>query len=135
MVVIHGGETECPVMAEWLKMEDVVGRASTKGNIALIRGSNIDRTTVADNFELLKPLVATLGSLPISKVQFNQHHMHVAQKSQTGQGMRPSLAALEDLVARFLFHCRPRGKPLPKGHLATISICRLLWLALYILLS
>lgn len=35
--------------------------------------------------------------------------------------MRPSIPLLEDLVGRFLCHCRPRGKPLPKCPLAHVN--------------
>lgn len=61
MVVIGGGQVECPVLLEWLKLESVASRAASKGVISLLRGNSIDRTTVCDNYELLKPLVANLG--------------------------------------------------------------------------
>ena len=49
-------------MKEWIKLEAVVSRA-TEGKIALMHGKNIDRTTVANNYELLLPLVANYGTL------------------------------------------------------------------------
>lgn len=61
MVVVEGGDERCPVISEWLKIETLVARAS-KGNIALVRGNSIDRSTVADNYELLSPLVQTYGN-------------------------------------------------------------------------
>ena len=69
MVVLAGDSSdsgkpheECPVMKEWIKLEAVVSRA-TEGKIALMHGKNIDRTTVANNYELLLPLVANYGTL------------------------------------------------------------------------
>ena len=62
MVVVAGEGDECPVMNEWLKLEAVVSRGS-KGKIAHCKSETIDRDTVADNYELLTPLVTHYGTL------------------------------------------------------------------------
>ena len=69
MVVLAGdgsgsgnSHEECPVMKEWIKLEALVSRAAD-GKIALMHAKNIDRTTVANNYELLLPLVANYGTL------------------------------------------------------------------------
>lgn len=67
MVVVAGeGDPTCPVMAEWVKMEELVKRA-TSGRIALCKKEAIDRSTVADNYELLTPLVTHYGILLCNK--------------------------------------------------------------------
>ena len=66
MVVVEGGLEECPIITEWLKLEDVVSRA-TKGKLALCRTDSINRSTVADNHELLIPLLKNLGTLVQTK--------------------------------------------------------------------
>lgn len=64
MVLAEGGD--CPVICEWLKLEAVATRAAS-GTIALVRENNITRTTVADNYELLIPLVTTYGIFPADR--------------------------------------------------------------------
>lgn len=68
MVVVEGGtQIECPVLSEWVKMDELVQRAA-KGHVALVRGKAIDRSTLADNHELLQPLLVQYGNLqPIHK--------------------------------------------------------------------
>lgn len=60
-VVVEGGANDCPVIQAWLQLEGVVERAS-KGHIALCRTDGINRQTVADNHELLKPLLQHFGT-------------------------------------------------------------------------
>ena len=63
MVVVSGeGDAECPIIKEWLKIDELVYRATT-GKIALCIGPSIDRSTVAENHELLIPLVTQFGAL------------------------------------------------------------------------
>lgn len=63
MVVVSGdSDANCPVMQEWLKIDELVARA-TGGKIALCYATCIDRSTVADNHELLIPLVTHFGAL------------------------------------------------------------------------
>lgn len=63
MAVVAGGDSiDCPVMQEWLKLEAVVSRACTCGQVTSVKGNAIDRTTVADNHELLAPLVTHFGN-------------------------------------------------------------------------
>lgn len=65
MVVVEGGAPmECPVMKAWLDLPAVVDRA-TKGKICLVREAEITRTTVADNYELLMPLISEFGLLAV----------------------------------------------------------------------
>ena len=76
MVVVAGDDTskgECPVMKEWVKLEALVSRAAG-GKIALMHSKAVDRTTVADNYELLLPVVANYGpSIYLNIVGILQH--------------------------------------------------------------
>ena len=51
-------------MKAWLDLPAVVDRA-TKGKICLVREAEITRTTVADNYELLMPLISEFGLLAV----------------------------------------------------------------------
>ena len=51
---------KCPVVEEWMEMEELVSRAS-KGTIALVRKNTIDRDTVSDNYEMLAPILTNFG--------------------------------------------------------------------------
>ena len=60
----------CPIIQEWLKLDAVVERAA-KGQIVLAT-SKLSRDTVADNYELLGPLVSELGILAVKHVENSQ---------------------------------------------------------------
>ena len=67
MVVINGdgdaaSALDCPVIKEWMGLEALVERA-TKGQIAVVNGKQLSRDTVADNYELLGPLISHYGIL------------------------------------------------------------------------
>lgn len=67
MVVINGdGEAamaiDCPVIKEWMGLEALVERAA-KGQIAIAQGKKLTRDTVADNHEVLGPLISHYGIL------------------------------------------------------------------------
>lgn len=67
-VVIAGdgqgeGVLECPILREWVKLDAVVQRA-TKGTVALLTSKDLSRDTVADNHEIIGPLVTHLGTSP-----------------------------------------------------------------------
>lgn len=71
-VVVAGGKApgaiqqdECPVMKQWLTLQAVVDRAARAGKITELRGENIDRGTVADNYEVLLPLIKEYGVLSL----------------------------------------------------------------------
>ena len=68
MVVVAGGEdleaqVDCPVVKEWLKLEAVVARGA-KGRVGLCQTEGCDRDTVADNYELLLPILENYGNYP-----------------------------------------------------------------------
>lgn len=77
MVVLSGSssaslEIECPVLKEWLEIEEVVARAATTGKVALCRYVDLGRSTVDDNYEILAPLLKEFGSSPANmKSQVN----------------------------------------------------------------
>lgn len=56
-----GSVVKCPVIQEWLKLDAVVDRAA-KGHLALAKSKTLTRDTVADNYEILGPLVAEYGA-------------------------------------------------------------------------
>ena len=70
MVVVESNATlenvECPVLKEWLKVEVLVARG-VKGKVAECRSQSFSRLTVADNYELLIPLVTHVGTSPSNK--------------------------------------------------------------------
>lgn len=74
MVVVEGteGVAQCPVMTEWLNMEEVVKRG-TKGHIALCTTESLTRSTVADNHELLIPLIKHFGTLSAKKMTLQEN--------------------------------------------------------------
>ena len=61
-VVAADGNIDCPVMQQWVKLEALVARAG-QGKIALMNKTALDRESVADNHELLIPLVSEFGTL------------------------------------------------------------------------
>ncbi|CAL1132195.1 unnamed protein product [Cladocopium goreaui] len=71
-----------------MKLDLVVSRAAG-GKIAEV-GKKMDRQSVAENADVLEPLI--------------QHF-----------GTRPGIGVVMDVVARFLYLSRPRGKALPKS--------------------
>ena len=67
MVVIAGdeeqGPVDCPVVKEWLQLEAVVARGA-KGKVSICQTDHCDRNTVADNYELLLPILTNFGNYP-----------------------------------------------------------------------
>lgn len=64
MVVVNNvveDANACPVLGAWMKIEALVSRAATHGKLAMCNTAQLDRTTVADNHELLIPILATYG--------------------------------------------------------------------------
>ena len=53
------------MMKQWLTLQAVVDRAAWAGKITELRGENIDRGTVADNYEVLLPLIKEYGVLSL----------------------------------------------------------------------
>ena len=75
MVVVAGEIEEadkCPVIKEWLQLDDVVSKAASKGTVALVWTKTITRETVCDNHELLEPVVIHLGSSPALNLYVKQ---------------------------------------------------------------
>ena len=69
-----GGDGECPIISEWSKLEAVVQRA-TKGQLCLCTAKKITRESVAENHEIVAPVVKHLGALPQSAVLFRSFHI------------------------------------------------------------
>lgn len=55
-------QVDCPIIKQWMKMDGSVERAG-KGKIAEISKLPLTRETVADNAELLAPVIAEYGIL------------------------------------------------------------------------
>ena len=121
--MVSGSSEECPVLAAWALMQPVMRRAA-EGKLCIIGGA-ITRQTVADNVEVIEPLLQHLGSS--AKDRENTHDKSGTFHPCPRPGTRPSLATLEDLCSRFLYLARPRGKPLPTrdSPLQNMSSCNL----------
>ena len=52
----------CPVVAEWMKREHLVGRAASKGRFVQIGPEGLTRDTMEINVEILAPIIDQLGS-------------------------------------------------------------------------
>ena len=52
---------DCPVLLSWLKLDGLVARAAT-GKIADVSVLPLTRETVADNAEVLEPVLREFGS-------------------------------------------------------------------------
>ncbi|CAL1135198.1 unnamed protein product [Cladocopium goreaui] len=93
-------EKQCPVVNAWMKLDLVVSRAAG-GKIAEV-GKKMDRQSVADNADVLEPLIQHFGTLAELFCK------------QGDPCTRPGIGVVMDVVARFLYLSRPRGKALPK---------------------
>ena len=71
-----GSVVKCPVIQEWLKLDAVVDRAA-KGHLALAKSKTLTRDTVADNYEILGPLVAEYGT-PVAITDILKVVLHAA---------------------------------------------------------
>ncbi|CAK9107354.1 unnamed protein product [Durusdinium trenchii] len=83
-------EGGCPVVKAWLQMPELVSRGATGKIPHINRDGDLTRQTVIDNVDILEPLIREFGT-------------------------RPSISQMQDVTSRFLYLCRPRGKPLPKS--------------------
>lgn len=55
-------QVDCPILKEWMKMDSLVERAG-RGKIAEIVKLPLTRETVADNADILAPVIAEYGIL------------------------------------------------------------------------
>lgn len=53
-------QVDCPILKEWMKMDHLVERAG-RGKIAEISKLPLTRETVADNADVLAPVIAEYG--------------------------------------------------------------------------
>ena len=103
-----------PVLQAWLAMDALCQRASA-GNMSVLHNEIIDKSTLEANYEMLGVLIKHVGGLeqlsclPVSSLQTT--HMRVFELLHMLEGLRPSINTIEHLVDRFLFACRPRGRP------------------------
>lgn len=76
MVVVEGdANSECPVLQKWMQLPGVVERAA-KGSICLCRHEQLDRATVADNHQVLIPLIMEYGASKASG--FSDHRFRTS---------------------------------------------------------
>ena len=52
----------CPVLTAWIKLDAVVQRVASK-EVMLDASGKLTRQSVADNADILKPVIETLGDL------------------------------------------------------------------------
>ena len=97
---------QCPIIRAWQRMPLLVARAA-EGKLAQLGQEGLTRQCVSDNTDLLLPLVSELGAL----VYAGFVALHVSRLNIPGT--RPSIHQVTDVVARFLYLCRPRGRKLP----------------------
>ena len=104
----------CPVLSAWAALPYLMKRAS-EGKISTVGEQGITRATVADNAEILKPIILHFGALALQRKSCRLHRMlnMIWFLLAINSGTRPSLHTMEDLAARFLYDACPRGKPLP----------------------
>lgn len=55
-------EADCPIIAQWMTLDALVSRAA-RGKIAEVHQPGLTRETVADNAELLEPILEHMGRL------------------------------------------------------------------------
>ncbi|CAL1147700.1 unnamed protein product [Cladocopium goreaui] len=79
--------SKCPIIRSWLDIPDVAARAAL-GKLADVGKDGLTRECVSANADILEPLIQEFGT-------------------------RPSINQVMDVVGRFLFLCRPRGRKLP----------------------
>ena len=72
---------DCPVLKSWLAIPSLCTRGA-EGKMAYVMKDNIDRQTVADNADMLEPLISELGfpALMICKLMACIQHFNHARK-------------------------------------------------------
>ena len=121
-------EGSCPVLKAWSDIDSVVARAAAHSKLTVTAGK-LTRQTCIDNADVLVRLINATGGLPafglyqfvtvtrywIYGMMLPSHWTHVVQPCNLAFLPRffwPGINVVLDIVSRFLYWSRPRGKPL-----------------------
>ena len=66
---------DCPVLRAWLKLPHLCARGAL-GKVAQVSQDELDRQTVADNSEMLEPLIVNFGNLISNWLTITKDKIH-----------------------------------------------------------